>query len=135
MGSDTVVVAGWLRDDKTGLNVFTTVDAARAAYPEVFHGAESVAQMRESAAFANAEGNYHEFVFRPAWPDEVETGTAVVADPVEPVCPEEGDDDIDDQTPRYTREPIALEMVMVCERCGGVKAVGQSCGCFDNGGQ
>ena len=34
-------------------------------------GGLTYAQARELVAYVNSEGNYDEFVFRPAWPDEV----------------------------------------------------------------
>jgi hypothetical protein len=30
---------------------------------------------------------------------------------------------------------VLVDEVIICKRCGGIKPAGQSCGCFDNGGE
>jgi hypothetical protein len=53
--------------------------------------------------------------------------------------PRETKPDLTWEPPRrlYNRKPavVTVEVSQKCERCGGEKPVGQSCGCFDNNSQ
>jgi hypothetical protein len=62
-------IVGW--DDPVFKPRFVdTPQQAREAFPEVFDGQISLQEMVKAVEMVNSEGNYNEFVFRPAWPWE-----------------------------------------------------------------
>jgi hypothetical protein len=65
---DQRFTVGW--DDGRPLKTVTGLEMVRKTFPEIFRERDTLRKMRARVDTVNSEGNYHEFVFRPAWEDE-----------------------------------------------------------------
>lgn len=67
------VACGWLDGSRPHVAVFATLaDAIDSHVGLILEHGMSFAEVRARVEQVNSEGNYHEFVCRPAWPDEAE---------------------------------------------------------------
>jgi hypothetical protein len=63
------IVAGW---EDAPIHVYDTIEEVQSAFREVFSDSTmTLDEMRRRVEEMNADGGQNEFIFRPAWPDEV----------------------------------------------------------------